>query len=105
MASISSLSLEYVKIQVTAFKNAAAYNPTSDSVSLAFTLNGVNPVTGDWATGSWETWSNPTRYFARCLVGPSGTKTLAVGEYSVWVKITDSPEVPVIKAPNVLIVS
>jgi hypothetical protein len=57
-----------------------------------------NPISGDWQTGAWDT--NTTNiiypYFAKCLVGPSGTINLGLGTYVIYVKITDNPEVPVL---------
>lgn len=106
--TISSLSLEYVKVLVEASKAGAVINPTGDVVQLAFPVQGVAPATGDWKTGSWETAAPPntttTEYWARCLVGPSGAVALPAGRYDIWVKITDSPEVPVQYA-GVLIVT
>lgn len=94
MQSISSLSLEYVLVAVTATINGANYNPTVDAVQFAFTPIGTNPTT--WYSGSWDTGPVPgtATYNAKCLVGPGGTVTLATGQYNVWIRITDSPEIP-----------
>lgn len=97
---LSTLSLEYVKVQVTFTVAGVATDPTADTVSMAFPARHVAPVTGDWKTASWE--SSGSTYFARCLVGTGGTLTLGVGVYDVWVKVTDSPEIPVVKAPGIL---
>ena len=92
--TISSLSLEYVKVPVTAVVNGLDHNPTADTVAMAFTAVGTSPVSGNWRAGSWETYTG--LYFARCLVGASpGTGALAVGFYNVWLKVTDNPEVPI----------
>jgi hypothetical protein len=95
VGSISVLSTEYVKVSVAQSVSGAVYNPTADTVQFAFlTSQTANPATNDWVTGSWETAG--TRYYARCLLGPgAGGHPLAVGTYFVWLKITDSPEVPV----------
>lgn len=95
---ISVKSLEYVKVQITATRNGAAVDPTPDTVKLAFPAVGTDPTT--WYTGSWETASGI--YYARCLVGPGGTVTLAEGYYDVYVQVTDSTEVPVKKATDTL---
>ena len=95
MASLSALSLEYLRYQVTANVLGVPYTPTADTVQFAFPATGVAP--SSWFSGSWETVGGST-YFARCLVGPSGgVVTLAAGNYDVYIKITDSPEVPVRK--------
>ena len=99
MASISSLSKEYVKVQVTFTVGGVETDPTADTVQMAFKAPGVDPGAGDWQTASWEVdttvATKPIRY-ARCLVGPGGgTITLAKGPYEVWVKIGDTPETPV----------
>lgn len=97
MAQQSVLSLQYVRYSITALVNGVPYNPTADVVQFAFTQTGVDPVSGDWKTGSWETVVGPPQlYVARCLVGPAGTIALAKGTYNVYVKVTDSPEVPVL---------
>ncbi len=87
---LSSLSREYVRVPVTA--NA---DPTASPVELAFVLDG-EPGPQDWVVGSWEKVGST--YFARALVGPGGDKVLADGTYSVWVRVTAPPEVPVFRA-------
>lgn len=92
--SISSLSTIYVQVAVSATISGVLYNPTSDVVQMAFMTGVKRPTNTDWKTGSWETAPGPT-YFAQVLVGPTGTITLTVGQYTVWLKIIDNPEVPV----------
>lgn len=97
MASISSLSLEYILVPVTFTVAGTVTDPTGDVVSLAFVKPGVDPIVGDWVTGSWEsdvtTPTKPIRY-ARALVGPGSSKVLAKGPYITWVKVADTPETP-----------
>lgn len=99
MYSQSVLSTAYVQVPVTAWGTAGgAYNPTGDAVAFAFTLANY-PVTepSAWVTGSWVTFPGPA-YWAQCLVGPqNGGTALSIGTYQVWVKVTDSPEVPVMQ--------
>jgi hypothetical protein len=104
---LSALSLEYVRVPVSATANGSVVNVSADVVQMAFPASGIAPVVGDWKAASWETdATHPTGpvYYARCLVGPSGTVALAAGTYDVWAKITDNPEVPARKA-GVLFVS
>jgi hypothetical protein len=66
---------------------------------MAFPIPGVPPTT--WYNAAWETDSSasvPT-YLARTTVGPGGTAVLAVGTYEMWVKVTDNPEIPVLRSP------
>jgi hypothetical protein len=103
---LSHLSTEYVLIPIAATQSGASYNPTNDEVQFAFMPNPTQiPGSGDWVSGGWETV--PTSflypYNARCLVGPSGTINLTQGTYSVYVKITDSPEVPVLVAGQLIV--
>ena len=90
----SSLSLQYIRVPVSATLNGAVYDPTLSTVQLAFPVQGVAPVSGDLKAASWETdvTTSPPVHYARCLVGPGGAIVLTVGRYDVWVKITDSPE-------------
>jgi hypothetical protein len=101
---LSSLSKEYVRVSVHAKENGVVVNPTTDVVQMAFTA-GIDPVGGDWKTASWETdaTSEPDTYYARCLVGPGGTVTLAAGRYTVWLKLTDATEIPVRKIGQLVV--
>lgn len=100
--SISHLSLEYVCVPVNATTlSGAAYNPTVDTVQMAFMPQPTQvPQNTDWQTAIWATRStdvlNP--YAACCLVGPGGTIQLDIGTYVIYVKVTDSPAVPVRRA-------
>ncbi len=94
--SQSSLSQEYVHVRVR--DAIAGADPTGDTVQMAFVPTPyANPSGGDWKSASWYTdASDPARpvYYARCLVGPSGTVALPPGTYRLWLKLTDAPEVP-----------
>jgi len=92
--SQSVLSLKYVQVPVYGEVNGVVHDPTADTVQMAFPVQGVDPVSGDLKTASWEvdTTQTPNVYYARCLVGPGGSVVLAVGRYDIWIKITDSPE-------------
>ena len=106
MTGISSLSLNYVKVAVSATDSGSAVDITSGTVTMAFTAVGTEPVSGDWKTASWETDATrtPNRYYARCLVGPSGTVTLTDGTYDVWVKVSGvGSEVPIIRAGQLVV--
>jgi hypothetical protein len=79
---ISSLSKEYLLIAVI-----ADVVVTDDPVAWAFTDPDVDPTS--WTSGDWEGTQ------ARILVGPGGSVTLTKGTHDVWLKVTDSPEVPI----------
>ena len=100
MLAISALSTQYVQVQVN---NTEGIDPTGDTVTFAFvgpyattSQAAENPPTSltTWYTGAWDAG---TPYVARILVGPvGGTATLTTGAYQVYVKVVDSPEVPVL---------
>lgn len=96
---ISHLSTQYYLVPVAATKAGVSYNPTGDSVAFAFAATATYvPQSGDWVTGSWSTNTASVLYpyNAQCLIGPSGTTTLGIGTYYVYVRVTDSPEIPVL---------
>jgi hypothetical protein len=98
---MSQLATMYYLVSVAAIKSGSAYNPTSDTVQFAFMPSAQQvPQTSDWRTGSWDTDTSNILYpySAKCLVGPGGTVTLGLGTYQVYVKIIDSPEIPVLIA-------
>lgn len=103
---ISAASLEFVRVKVAARESGVDVDPTLDTVSMAFISTGSAPGTADWKAASWETdaSTDPDTYYARCLVGTGGSAVLAADTYAVWVKITDNPEVPQLKAPGKLVV-
>lgn len=94
--SQSSLSTEYVPVDVKATVHGAPYDPSADAVAFAFMTNSsATPSSGDWHAGSWDT-IGLNRWVAQCLVGPgTGGVALSTGTYWIWVKVTDDPEVPV----------
>ena len=96
---LSQLATEYVIIPVTVTKAGLAYNPTGDTVQFAFMPQPTQvPQSGDWVSGTWDTDTTSVLYpySAKCLVGPSGTITLGIGNYVIYLKITDNPEIPVL---------
>ena len=64
---------------------------------MAFVAEFAQPQDADWIAGDWEAGGPP--FFATMLVGPGadqlGGKELAAGDYVVWVKVVDQPEIPV----------
>ena len=100
--SIPHLSLQYIGIPVKASTLAgAAYDPTSDTVQMAFMPTPTQvPGLSDWQVAIWATVTGNLvyPYAAYCLVGPGGTISPGIGNYIIWLKVTDNPEVPVIIA-------
>jgi hypothetical protein len=97
MVTRSVLDTENLAYPVLAVVGGVSYNPTADAVQFAFMPQpaNANPGTSDWHAGTWATTATGT-YLAQVLVGPAnGGVTVASGVYNVWIKITDSPEVPV----------
>lgn len=91
--TLDRLSTEYVPVQVSATIDGSSYDPTADKVQMAFMRGTAKPGSGDWNLARWETAGGT--YLAECLVGPAGGIVLAPGLWSIWVQVTDSPEVPV----------
>lgn len=95
----SRLDTSYVQVPIQAIFNGEAYDPMGDVVQLAFMTSWALPSDADWNTGAWSVSTAPGIYLAQCLVGPSnGGVDLDVGTYTIWVQITDDPEIPVINA-------
>lgn len=88
-------SIERIGYMVRALTAGTPVDPSAGTVQFAFTA-GPPPVNGDWKAGTWETLTGPpVQYAARCLVGPGQTADIGRGFWIVWVRITDSPGVPV----------
>ena len=92
----SQLATLYYKVPINATSGGVQVNPSSYPVVFAFMLQVTQqPQTSDWVSGSWEAVPNSILYpwSARCLVGPSGTITLAPAVWVVYYKITGNPEI------------
>lgn len=80
--------------------NGQRLNPTGDVVQFAFMPNpaNANPGVSDWHTGSWFTSTNSS-YYAQVLLGPANGGVVpaptGTGLWNVWIKVTDSPQVPI----------
>jgi len=103
---MSQLATLYYLVPVKAAKSGLTYNPVSDPVSFAFMPQATQvPGNSDWVIGSWDTNAASVLYpySAKCLIGPSGTITLGIGTYYVYLRITDSSEIPVLIAGSLQI--
>lgn len=102
MSSQSVLSTQNVRVLVSPDPvGGQPYNPTADPVQMAFMLidpatqTSASPASGDWHAASWYMPAAGV-YMAQCLVGPAnGGVVLAAGDYTVWAKVIDYPEVPI----------
>lgn len=103
--NISSASTQFVQVAVSATIAGASHDPTTDPVMMAFTRNNATPVDSDWNVAQWQEYvvAGVVQTQAMCLVGPDGGVSLPIGSYAVWIKVEDSPEVPVLKAGTLTI--
>jgi hypothetical protein len=92
--TVLASSTEYVFVPVSAMGSGSPVNPVGDVVQFAFLPGNTAPGTASFVTGTWFSPIANT-YYAACLVGPLGSASLTPGTYTIWVKITDNPEVPV----------
>lgn len=102
-------STEPIQLQVEAFQGGSRYNPSGDPVAIAILPDtSPEPAFGSpsWNTASWEVDpGDPPTYWASLLVGPlNGGLALTAGTYVVYLRVTDSPAVP-IRAAAYLIIS
>lgn len=87
MLKIPALSTEYVHAPID-----GPANLTSFTVEMAILPTGQDPAGGDWKAATWSGTD------ATVLVGPSAVIPLTKGaQYEVWVRITASPEIPVLR--------
>lgn len=93
---ISAASVEYIGAPVS---EATGLTITQDTVALAIVPDGSPPTV--WTTGVWKTVQG--RSWPVVLIGPGTTVgPLAPGRYRVHIRVTDSPEIPVLTAPNTI---
>lgn len=97
---IPSSSIVLYRHEVT-----AQDDPTSLPVSMAVMPYGEEPEAADFKTAAWLTENE--RHYAVVLIGQvgSGIGALTEGIYKSWVKVTDTPEIPVLESVNFLVIT
>lgn len=97
---IPSSSVVIYRQQVT-----AATDPTSLPVSMAVMPHDEEPEAGDFRTAAWLTEDG--KHYATALIGDplTGIGVLTEGIYRSWVKVTATPEVPVLPSTNFLFIT
>jgi hypothetical protein len=103
---IHQLSNEFLRVPVRAKEAGVPVNPTALPVAIALKAAAAL-VGGDFITAAWETdaTTDPDTYIARIRVGGVGsgaTIEKADGKYRPYVKITASPEIPVIESDELV---
>lgn len=100
---VSVLSDEPVRVNVYADSAGMPYNPSGATVQMAFIATDANPTSGDWKTGTWDVTAVGS-YTAQVKSGATGAQ-LVVGQYTLWVKITDAAagETPVQPVGQVIV--
>lgn len=105
---IPALSTEYIYCDVRAKDALLVGDPSTHAVQFAFVENlSASPdVAAVWKVGSWVSNGGPAAWTARCLVGPVGDVTnLVLGHtYALWLKLSDAPEAPIIRAGTLTVV-
>lgn len=88
---IPSTSIEYLHLAVTG-------NYTTDMpVQAAVVLEDTEPTVDDWHAATWVAGG------ARILTGPGTGLELTENIYGAWVRITATPEIPVLYCGQIII--
>lgn len=85
MLRIPSTSKEFLRVPVVGAEDTM---PVEIAV-VASTLE--EPASGDWKPAVWDGTD------AKVLIGPGTGLPLANGTYRAWVRVTASPELPVVR--------
>lgn len=113
MLRIPAASIEYLRVPVAILDaTGTPADPTGITVHVGFSTS-ADTTPSTWHVATWETSEQvgvdvgyrhvATAYKARVLVG-AGAADLAVGTWAVFVKLTDSPETPIMLAGQLAIV-
>lgn len=97
---IPSSSRIYYRQQVK-----TATDPMALPVSMAAKVYDLEPDAADFKTATWVTEGG--LWYAQVLVGEDGQGlgVLPEGIYKTWVKVTATPEVPVLESRNFLVIT
>lgn len=92
-ATIPAVSTEYLHGPVTA---SVTLDAQPIQVAFVTPASATPSDTTAWVGAEWEGTAGTTRTW-RVLIGPGTSSPLAAGTYAVWMKLTDTPEIPVRK--------
>jgi hypothetical protein len=96
-------SRESILVPVVLLDDGAVVDPTSLTVTASVVSVGNAPGTFTPATWDENTNTDPDTYAVEVEIGPGSTiGTLERGDWWVYVKITDTPELPVLRSPTTL---
>lgn len=106
---MASIDLDSVELRTFTVSTVDGQDIHADSVQVAFIAEGFRPDPAvDWHTASYISAAG-TVYTFQVGFNTSGGVSLAtlggVGTYEVWVKVTDNPEVPILKTGDSLTVT
>jgi hypothetical protein len=87
----------YILVSVSPTVHEVAFNPTAFTVECAFVASGLISA-ATWHAAAWETIDGG--YWAKVLV----PTTLTADDYSIYVRLTDLPEMDVQKSSTRIIV-
>lgn len=90
-------STEYIGMTVT---GPVGVDLTDDTVQLAVVIDGIaSPDAPTWLAPNLLTFPSSNVIHAQLLIGPLGLD-LDRGRYRLWVKVSDTPEVPWVPSPT-----
>lgn len=97
--AISALSVEYVRVLVSARQGTRGIDATAYGVEFTFLEDSADLDSATWYDAEWDRQGR-----ARLLVGPGETPELAAGAYWWYVRLTlaGDSEVPIYRLPQVL---
>ena len=82
--SLSRLDGQDLRMPITATKDGAPYDPTSDPINVAVLPTGTEPGSSDWQTARWITTGGVHYVFF-----PAGPR-VDTGLHKVWFKAADA---------------
>jgi hypothetical protein len=92
---ITSGSVEWVSAWIdSAADGGAGITLSAQVVAIAVQPARIEPDEDTtWRTAAWAGTAGVARA-ARILIGPSTSNVIPKGEYDIWSKLTDNPEIP-----------
>lgn len=93
MLKIAYTTDEYIKVPLTEWAPSIV-DPTTLVVELAAITGSSDPLEADWVTATWVTESTVVK--ARVLWQSLVAVPTARTSYTVWMRVTATPEVPVL---------
>lgn len=80
---LQALSVEPIRVPVSAKVNGAYIDPSSMGVKFAFLIPGLDPISSDWQVGGWDVDQTVLPVIFKAVIDINAP-SIGAGTYIIW---------------------